>query len=92
MMSTVFNGAQLDLYPSIKTDSAGKQLSYQQMFILRKPSASDDQSDSKSDSDENKNIGSNYSWSDKEDDEIDHFIDDKKGLLNKENMILKENQ
>ena len=46
MMSTIFKGAQLDLYPSITTDSKGKALSYQQMFILRKPSASNDQADS----------------------------------------------
>ena len=43
MMSTILNGAQLDLNPSITTDSKGNALSYQQMFILRIPSASDDQ-------------------------------------------------
>ena len=96
-MSTIFKGAQLDLYPSITTDSKGKALSYQQMFILRKPSASNDQADS-----ENKGSNSastNESPEQKEGnneplftesmsglekgDGNNRFLDNYKGLLNK---------
>lgn len=57
-MSTIINGSQLTLYPAITTEKNGKY-SYQQLFTLNSPIASDDQDDSFVNSVENQNINQN---------------------------------
>ena len=46
MMTTVINGSQLDLYPAIVLNSSSQSSTYQHMYTIKKPYASNDQSDS----------------------------------------------
>lgn len=56
MLSTIVNGSQLNLYPALTKDSKGKIMSYQQLFTLSSPLASDDQEDDLFDSIQNQNL------------------------------------
>jgi hypothetical protein len=56
MMTTVKNGSQYDIYPAIVTNSTGGQSSFQYLYVIRKPYASNDQNDDLVNSTQNQNF------------------------------------
>ncbi len=55
-MTTVKNGSQYDIYPAVVTNSTGGQSSFQYLYVIRKPYASNDQYDDLVNSTQNQNF------------------------------------
>ena len=61
--STVVNGTQIDIQPAVVVDASNKFQSFQNMFFLTSPSASNDQNDALTSSLINQNFNINNTWS-----------------------------